>query len=114
MKVYSLPEELKATLPDIFSKNWIEEERQHRLMVKDWFIENGYTGKNTGRIYQTPVADGYAEYMVVEGPGIRSFLVHLPYCDGYHDKDVEYIPKKEILARIKGREEIGKIFGAKS
>lgn len=37
----------------------------------------GYTGKHTGEEFRTPRADGYARYMLCDGP--RSCLIQLPY-----------------------------------
>lgn len=67
--------------------------------VKQWLISQGYTGPNTGRIYSTPVGDGYANYMFAD-KGRQSALILLKYADGYHDPDVKFIPKKTILERI--------------
>lgn len=116
MKVYSLPAELTATLPEHDYINdsyevWAKEEADHKETIRVWLKKMGFTGKNSGLIYKSQIADGYAEYMMVEGPGQRSSLMHLPYCDGYQDPDVSYLPKKEILERIKGRAKIDKLFG---
>jgi len=114
MKVYSLPKELRATLPehDYLNDSWKicdRREQEHREAVKQWFIDHGFTGKNTGGILQMPMGDGYAEYMLAEGS--KSCLIHLPYGDAWNDPDVEFLPKKEVVKRIKGREEIAKLFG---
>jgi hypothetical protein len=120
MKIYSLPEELEATIPEPDYINqtfeeWGKDEELHRESIREWLQEQGYTGKNSGKIFQEPVADGYAQYMMVEGPvgsGVRSFLLHLPYGDGYHEPNVEFLPKKEVLKRIKCREKVAELFSA--
>lgn len=117
MKVYALPKELEATLPVLHDylngtlEQWNKAESDHTESIRTWLSDKGYTGKNAGKIFQTPVADGYARYMLAEGPGMKSFLLHLPYGDAYHDPDTQYLPKKEILERIAGRERINKLFG---
>lgn len=62
----------------------------------------GCTGANTGKILRVPFADGAAQYMLAEGR--QSFLVHLELGDAYHNPDVQYLPKKEVLRRIQSAE----------
>lgn len=112
MKIYALPEGLEVPEPDYANETydkWSQDERDHTERVRAWLKEQGYNGPNSGLIYRTGVADGTAEYMLVEGRGIRSYLLHLPYCDGYHDPNVQYIPKKELLRRMKGS---ARLFGS--
>jgi hypothetical protein len=114
MKVYGLPEELKATLPvhDYRTTDydaWTKAENEHRATIKAWLLENGYTGRHTGRILRMPVADSYAEYMVADGA--PSMLLHLPYCDGYDSPDVQFLPKKEVLRRCTNHDKLFKLMG---
>ena len=112
MKVYSLPKELTPPEPDYLNTSWDEqmrEEEAHKETVKQWLIDEGFTGKNTGGILQMPMGDGYAMYMLAEGS--KSCLIHLPYGDAWHSPDVEFLPKKEVLTRIRGRAEMYKLFG---
>lgn len=101
MKVYSLPKELpyEVDYTNYDFKVVEQKEKDHQESLKNWLIESGMSGPNTGRIYSTPRADGYANYMFADG-GATCFLIHLPYGDGWHDPDVQYIPKKEILKRM--------------
>lgn len=101
MKVYGLPEELEATLPGMLL-NWREcekAEEAHKETVKQWLIENGYDGPNTGREYRSPVADGHARYMYADRKG-SPILVHLPYGSGWQARDIEFIPAREIIKRM--------------
>ena len=113
MKIYSMSEELMEQIPEIdFKGSWQEYNarvEEHQKLVEEWLRDVGYDGPNTGEIYQSQIADGYARYMIAEGP--RTFLIHVCYDDGYHDPDVEFIPKKEILKRISARKEVAKLFG---
>lgn len=115
MKVYSLPKEIPA--PEVDYSNYNHEkvaadEAKHKADLKAYLIKGGYTGKNTGKTIRFQVADGYAVYMLAEGK--TSCLVHLPYGDGYEYRDVQYIPKAEILRRVKSEEAFHAIFNSKS
>lgn len=105
MKVYSVDDSIKK--PEIsFSFYNIEEaNKEHDAYmerVKDWLInEMGYTGPNTGRVLETPYADGAAVYMFAESENKRkSFLVHLDIGDAWHDPLVEGLTKKAVLDNI--------------
>jgi hypothetical protein len=107
MKVYALPDAVAA--PEFsFDGDWQAREEAHRNQVRQWLKDNGYTGKNSGKIARFPVADGYAEYMLAEGS--KSFLLHLPYGDGYQCREVGFLPKKEILARIDHQDRLDAMF----
>ena len=106
MKVYGVPEEVPLAEIDYSNydpKAVYEAEKQHEKDLVSFLKSCGYTGPNTGRIYSTPRADGYANYMFADA-GRQSVLIHLPYGDSWHDPDVEFIPKREILKRIAQRE----------
>lgn len=115
MKIYSCPEELPA--PEIDYANYDhkkvqEQEDAHRERLKNWMIQNGYTGARTGQILRVGIGDGYAQYMLAEGS--KSFLMHLPYGDAYHSPDVQYLPKKEVLRRIEADKSLASIFSGRS
>lgn len=42
--------------------------------------------------------------------GRGGVLIHLDYGDGYHSRDVEFLPKKEVIERIMQRERLTKLF----
>ena len=121
MKVYALPEEVPAPQVDYMNydhEKAAKQEADHTAAVKKHFIDKGWTGKNTGRIYREGVADGYALYMVVEAPRgsaakVKFFLVHLPYVDGYHSRTVQYMNKKGILDLIAADERMQALFKKK-
>lgn len=101
MKVFRLPKDVPAPVVDYSFYNREKEasaEKEHCEKLKAFLIRNGYTGKHTGELVTFPVADGYAVYMMAEGS--RSCLIHLPYGDGYHYRDVSFLPKAEIIRRI--------------
>jgi len=114
MKVYALPDAVPLPKFDYMNydhKKVAQQEADHTAALKAWLIAQGYRGKHTGRIYREGVADGYALYMVADGP--KSCLIHLPYCDGYQSRNVQYIPKKDVIARIDAEEKFLKMFGNK-
>lgn len=98
MKIYTCPKEVPA--PHFSVENWQEAEEKHSADLKNWLLTHGYPGARTGEIYRTPVADGYALYMVGDAGRGKAILIHLPYGDAYDSRDVAYIPQKEIFARI--------------
>lgn len=111
MKVYALPKGLEAPEPDY--KNYDREkefaaEDAHRARVRAWLKANGYTGKNSGRIYREGVADGHAEYMFAEGS--KSFLFHLPYGDGYQSRTVGGMTKASVLKLMGANDRLDNYF----
>lgn len=73
---------------------------EHKKQLIDRLHELGYTGKNTGLIYSEAVADGSAEYMFAQTKTGKSFLIHLPYFDGYRSLAVQHMTKKAVLESI--------------
>jgi len=101
MKVYDVPKELPAPKFDFNNIEGYDKAcSDHKEKLKTYLVTMGYTGKNTGLEYQTPMADGCACYMIADAPR-QACLIHLPYWDGWHDRNVEFVPKKEIIARAK-------------
>ena len=101
MMVYALP--LGCPAPQVDYTNFdlnrvTNDERRHRLALQAHLINLGYTGKNTGKIVNFPVADGYAQYMIMEH-GKTFALVHLPYGDAYKFPWVIRLTKQDVLAR---------------
>lgn len=82
---------------------------EHEQAVKKWLADNGYIGKNSGRIVRFGVADGHAAYMIAEGAR-KFFLIHLPYGDAYQYPDAQYLPKSEILRRADQADNLAKLF----
>jgi hypothetical protein len=101
MKVYSLPKEIPPPAVDYSNYDGEKEaaaEVKHMADLKEWLIKQGFTGRYTGQTVHFGVADGRAIYMMADGK--KSFLIHLPYGDGYQYRDVEFLPKAEIIRRI--------------
>lgn len=113
MKVYAAPEGIQEPKwPSPYSyEAMVAEEKRFEDECRKWLADNGYNGPNSGKIVRFGVADGYAAYMLAEGR--RSFLMHMPFGDAYQYRDVEFLPKAEILKRIKQEEGLKAIFGRK-
>lgn len=119
MKVYGVPEAVPFPDPDY--KNYdvrAEQSREeaHRQALKAHLIAMGHRGKHTGKIARFPVADGYAQYMLADGTGRYggSFLIHLPYGDGYQFPGVKHYPKSAIVENIVADERIAALFNKKN
>lgn len=111
MKVYALPAEVPAPKVDYMNFNLQQvqaDEDAHKEQLKAWLISQGYKGKHTGKIYREGVADGYALYMMADGP--KSFLVHLPYGDAYQSRSVQYMPKRAVLESIEADARLMALF----
>ena len=91
MKVFSCPDEVKyeqliwnssnfGSMKE-FNEKRNEENKKHQEKLKQWLIDSGYNGENTGKVYNHQVGDGYASYMFADGK--TSCLIHLPYDDEY-------------------------------
>lgn len=116
MKVYSCPAQVPPPKPDYSKYDHVKEdaaEQAHMNKLKAWLKVMGYTGKYTGEIYSVGVADGHANYMIADG-STKSILIHLPYGDAYQSRDVEFIPKKEIIRRVEGKKSFRALWAKKS
>lgn len=118
MKVYSSP--VEYVMPSVRGDGDIRDRFQksedaHAVALKVWMTEKGFTGQHSGKVYSTPRADGYANYMVAHagrGTGLKTCLIHLPWGDAWHAPNIEYIPLKGILEQIKSREKIAEMFAS--
>jgi hypothetical protein len=75
------------------------------LNLKDWCKKNS-KHRLAGKVAAFPVADGYAEYMVLDGRR----LIHLPLGDSYDFPYIERLRLSDIEARIKQSEGWAKLF----
>ncbi len=111
MKIYSCPKEVPAPEPDYSNYDHTKElraEEEHQTKLAAWLRSKGYTGKHTGAIYREGVADGYAVYMLADGP--KSCLIHLPYGDAYQSQNAQFVPKAEIVKRIDAKKQFAALM----
>lgn len=112
MKIYDCPAEVPA--PEVDYRNFDinkmqSDEEQHQKDLKAHLISLGYNKPLTGEILREPIADGQAQYMVMDG-GRQWGLVHLPYGDAYHSPNVMYLPKAEVKRRIQAQKNLRALF----
>lgn len=115
IKVYALPKEVPAPAVDYSNFDHAKvdaDETAHQEKLANWLRKAGYTGKHTGTIYRTPIADGYAQYMI--GDGRKFILIHLPYGDAYQSRDVGFLTKTEILRRLEADRKFQALFAKKA
>jgi hypothetical protein len=117
MKVFNLPEECpmpKVNFGDGFDYNkMVEAETDHAATLAEWLRGQGYTGEHTGKILRMPFADGHAQYMFADAKR-GSCLIHLPYGDGWHDPNAKFLPKGEVIKRVKQQDRIAEMFAARA
>lgn len=81
-KIFGVPKELGAppalNIDNI--KGYQKATAEWVAKVAKWAKQNG-KGSMAGKVYKTPVADGYAEYVVFSGAPLQ--LIHLPIYDAY-------------------------------
>ena len=113
VKIYSLPAEAPAPVVDYMNFDLAKvqkDEENHKEALKNHLIEAGFKGKNTGKILSIPIADGHAQYMFAEGRGRDDGLIHLPYGDAWQSRDVQFLPRKEVILRLKQQEGMRAMF----
>jgi hypothetical protein len=111
MKVHSCPNDIPAPTVDYnhYDQDSVDAaEAEHQTKLKAWLKANGYPGGHTGEIFSTPFADGAAQYMFADGP--KPCLIHLPYGDAWNNPDVKFLPKREVLNRIKKSAALAALF----
>lgn len=116
MKVYACPAELPA--PEIDYSNFsseklVADEKAHTQRLKAHMEGLNYKGPRTGEIISFGVADGSAQYMYADA-GAKSVLIHLPYGDAYQYRDIQFLPRKEILKRLDQQKAFDAAFKAKA
>lgn len=111
LKVFSAPKDIKEPQIDYanFSRIQMQQE-EHRYLneIKQYIIKGGYNGKNVGEVIQFPVADGYAQYMVVSMRPLQ--LMHLPLGDAWHYQYIERLTAKDVQNKIDCRISLDKRF----
>lgn len=112
MKVYGCPKEIpfEYDFGKYNADSYARAEEEHKAKLLTFLKENGYDGKNTGRIFRTPFADGKAEYLYADTKTGKAILINLPYGDSWHDRNVEFLPKKEVLKRMESAKKMAAMF----
>lgn len=114
VKIYSAPKGIREPQIDYVNfthKQMEQEETRYINEVKQYIINSGYKGKNVGAIIQFPVADGYAQYMVVSMKPLQ--LMHLPLGDAWHYQYVNRLTASDIKKQIDSSKAMSKLFSSK-
>ena len=101
MKVFACPSEVPFAEPDYANFDCDREEEREETHLADlaaWLRENGFAGEHTGDTIRLQIADGYARYMLADGP--YPALVHLPYGDRYSSPLASRLRYDEVLNLI--------------
>jgi len=112
LKVWLAPKNIKV--PQIkFKKGQFDRdgykkaEKVYYKAVEDYCKREG-SGKYKGKIVRFPVADSYAEYMVLSTRPCE--LVHLEIGDAWEYRYIDKLSAKDIIKEIESEEEMQKLF----
>jgi len=100
-KVYALPEELEVKVPVMDFDNmatYDKAEKEFIEEVKTWCKTANPHDKYAGERYRIPMADGYAEYVVLSSSPMA--LLHLPIGDKWDSPYANGTTKKALIAKI--------------
>ena len=109
--IYSVPKNVKLPKMDFSNfdrAKWLKDEEDFKKALRKDIKSKGYTGKNSGEIIKFPVADGYAEYMVLQMRPLG--LIHLPLGDAYQFQYAHLMTAKEVNDQIEGQKRMDKFF----
>lgn len=107
-KVFSAPKSIKPPVVNWEDmKAWDAENKRYIADVVAYAKGKNPDGKHTGAIVRFPVADGQAEYVVMNS---GKKLIHLTHMDGYSYPDVAKYTDKEILAEVDKQTAFDKLF----
>ena len=109
--IYSVPKNVKLPKMDFSNfdrAKWLKDEEDFKKALRKDIKSKGYTGKNSGEIIKFPVADGYAEYMVLQMRPLG--LIHLPLGDAYQFQYAHLMTAKEVNEQIEGQKRMDKFF----
>lgn len=107
-KIYSGAPHIKLPSFDYVNREkMLQDEVRYINEVKQYIIESGYKGKNVGEVIQFPVADGYAQYMVVSMKPLQ--LMHLPLGDGWDYQFANRLTAVDVQQKIDSGKAIKKL-----
>jgi hypothetical protein len=103
--IFSPPEELRE--PNFGSVTYNEDCRAYLEDLKKWCTRNGKS-KYRGKLIREPVADGYAEYMILSITPLQ--LIHIPLYDGWSFRWAKNWKKEDILDMLQREELLSEFF----
>lgn len=110
-KIYSAPKSIKLPKFDFLNSNhkkMIEDERKYIADLKQHIKEMGYTEVEAGEIIKFPVADGYAQYMILSLKPVR--LIHIELGDAYAFQYVNLLKAKDVREKLRLQKAFNEIF----
>jgi len=110
-KIYGVPKNVKLPEMDFANfdnQKWLADEAKFKNDLRADIKSKGYTGKHSGEIIKFPVADGYAEYMVLQMRPLM--LIHLPIMDAYQFQYVHLLTAKEVNEKIRAQKSLEAFF----
>lgn len=114
--VYNPPAEIKVPCISKFIKDGFD--RKAYFEAQEAYIEEirvylralGWSVKpNFGEVITYPIADGCAQYMVIDSKAAK--LMHLPLGDAYESEVAHLSKSKDILSAIQRRKSLEELFG---
>lgn len=111
-QIFSPPDTIKV--PSLDFKNIDKYPKQcekYTADLKKILQEHNPKGKNVGEIIRFPVADGNAEYMVLNMRPLQ--LVHLPLGDAWEFAHADLLTPKAVQDKIDQQKRMDKLFGRK-
>ena len=111
-EIFSPPDTLKE--PSLDFKNIDKYPKQcekYQADLKKILQGHNPKGKNVGEIIKFPVADGTADYMVLNMKPLQQ--VHLPLGDKWEFSYVHLLTAKEVQDKIDQQKRMAKLFGRK-
>ena len=104
-EIYNAPKEIE--LPNYSFDNvgnWKDEEASYKKKLIAHINDMGYNGKNVGEIIRLPMADSYAQYMVLSMKPLG--LIHLELGDAWTSEFAELLTAKKVNQMIEADKRI--------
>ena len=113
-KVYNPPSNIKVpSLSDFiiprFDHKAYETANQNYIAEVKEYLKAWADKPSFGEVISFQVADGYAQYLVVNLKPVT--LVHLPLGDAWHYEGASKLTAKNVLDSIKRKKSLEEIFG---
>jgi hypothetical protein len=84
-----------------------EADEQYVLAVKAWAKQHG-SGEFAGEAIRFPVADNYANYVVLSSKPVK--LIHIPLGDAYQFQYANRLTSKDVVEEVKRQRAITSLF----
>ena len=104
-KIYSPPKEVP--IPDLNFETWREDEIKFTEALRAYCQKHG-KGTERGEVVRFPVADGHAQYMVLNLRPLT--LIHMPLGDAWHFQYVNRLTANDIKEQIRREKAFAAIF----